>query len=93
MKDNGRHKARGCEQQREIDYEETYSLVLPISTLRFIMALSVREKYNIIKFDIKTAFLYGKLDEQLYIKLPEGFENGNKICKLQKLYTVLSKHH
>lgn len=37
-----------------------------------------------MKFDIKTAFLYGELKEEIYMHPPEGFETGNKICKLQK---------
>lgn len=88
IKDDGRHRARlvvrGCEQQKGVDFNETYSPVLHANLFRLLMALSVLGNYKILKFDIKTAFLYGHLDEEVYIKLPEGFENTNKICKLQK---------
>lgn len=87
-KEDGRKKARlvvrGFEQAYGIDYEDTYSSVVNNSSLRILFALSVKENYFTITFDIKTAFLYGKLDEDVFIYPPEGYNYGNKICKLLK---------
>jgi len=75
IKEEGKYKARlvlrGCEQKEEIDYEEIYSPVINSAPLRIIFALAVKD-YYIVKFDIKTAFLYGEIQEEIYMRLPEG---------------------
>lgn len=85
-KEDGRKKARliarGFEQTYGIDYEDTFSPVVNNSSLRILFALSAKEDYHIITFDIKTAFLYGKLDEAVFTHPLEGYNYGNKICKL-----------
>lgn len=87
-KDNGKKKARlvvrGFQQVQGIDYEETFSLVVNNVSLRILFALAVKKNYSLITFDIKTAFLYGNLDEDVYMYPPEGYNYGNKICKLQR---------
>jgi len=76
---------RGCEQKEEIDYEEIYSPVINSALLRIIFALAAVKDYYIVKFDIKTAFLYGEIQEEICMRLPEGFEEKqSKICKLKK---------
>lgn len=89
-KENGKFKARlvvrGYEQVEGIDYEETYSPVVSNTSLRIMFALATKKDLKLMQFDVKTAFLYGKLDdeEEIYMSVPEGFENQNKILKLQK---------
>ena len=89
-KEDGRRKARlvvrGFEQVHGIDYEETYSPVINNASLRILFALVAKKNYLLTTFDIKTAFLYGKLDEDedVYMYPPEGYNYGNKICKLQR---------
>jgi hypothetical protein len=87
-KENGNFKARlvarGCE-QRIGDYYETYSPVVNTSILRFLLAYAKSTHKTIMTFDVSSAFLYGNLSEELYMKLPEGFEEEQgKICLLQK---------
>lgn len=89
IKEDQKYKARlvvrGFEQEQGIDYQETFSPVINNSSLKVIFALATVNKYEMYGFDIKTAFLYGELDEDIYMKLPEGYnEEKNKICKLQK---------
>lgn len=83
-KDNGKKKARlvvrGFEQVYGIDYEETFSPVVNNTSLRILFALAVKKNYSLITVDIKTAFLYGKLDDDVYMYPPEGYNYGNKIC-------------
>lgn len=87
IKDDGTYKARlvirGCEQKQGIDYEETYSPVISSSALKVVFAIVARRKFHMIKFDIKTAFLYGELDDEVYMYPPEGLDT-DKICKLKK---------
>lgn len=88
IKDDGRYKARlvvrGCEQRHGIDYEETFSPVVNSSSLRTLLAIATKRRDYIVKFDIKTAFLYGNLDEEIFMELPDGYNCNNKICRLNK---------
>lgn len=83
---NRRFKARlvtkGYVQQKGIDYDETFSPVARYDIVRMLLAAS--KKLKVKQFDIKTAFLYGTLEEEVYFEQPEGFENGtDHVCKLK----------
>lgn len=88
IKENGSYKARlvvrGFEQQKGIDYDETFSPVISSCAIRIIFAIAAERNAKIIKFDIKSAFLYGTLDEEIYMHLPQGYEDNNQVCKLDK---------
>lgn len=89
VKSDGSYKARlvirGCQQKYGIDYMETFSPVVNISALRVLFAISALKNFEIKKFDIKTAFLYGDLNEKVFMKIPDGYEQiENKVCQLQK---------
>lgn len=89
IKDDGTYKARlvvrGCEQIFGEDYEETFSPVVGNSATRLLFAIAAQKNYEIIKFDIKTAFLYGQLTEEIYMHIPEAYEDtNNKVCKLNR---------
>ncbi|KAJ9544958.1 LOW QUALITY PROTEIN: hypothetical protein OSB04_024665 [Centaurea solstitialis] len=79
--------AKGFTQTHGIDYDETFSPVAMLKSIRILMAISAYFKYEIWQMDVKTAFLNGKLTEDVYMEQPEGFEdpkNPNKVCKLLK---------
>ncbi|CAB3237590.1 unnamed protein product [Arctia plantaginis] len=84
QKDDGRYRARlvirGFEQEYGLNHEETFSPVINSSSMRIIFALAAAKDYRIIKFDIKTAFLYGEIDEDIFMELPEGYKKTGKIC-------------
>uniref|UniRef100_A0A0A9YCF4 Retrovirus-related Pol polyprotein from transposon TNT 1-94 n=2 Tax=Lygus hesperus TaxID=30085 RepID=A0A0A9YCF4_LYGHE len=88
IKEDGRYKARlvvrGYQQIQGVDFEETYSPVVGSDALRTILALTAKNGYMTKKFDIKTAFLYGFLEEDIYMTLPEGYETNGKISKLHR---------
>jgi hypothetical protein len=71
-----RYKARlvaqGFSQRPGIDYEETYSPVMDVITFRYLVSLVVSEKLNMQLMDVVTAYLYGDLDTEIYMKVPEG---------------------
>ncbi|KAJ9557142.1 hypothetical protein OSB04_011756 [Centaurea solstitialis] len=79
--------AKGFMQTHGIDYDETFSPVAMLKSIRILMAISAYFNYEIWQMDVKTAFLNGKLTEEVYMEQPEGFEdpkNPNKVCKLLK---------
>ncbi|PNF42902.1 hypothetical protein B7P43_G12889 [Cryptotermes secundus] len=89
IKDDGRHKARlvvrGCQQKEgEIDFKDTFSRVVDMHSLRVLFAIAARKNMNMQTFDVKTAFLYGDLEEENYMEIPEGYKNTGKVCLLKK---------
>ena len=77
----------GYSQVEGIDFEETYSLVARLKAIRMFLALSCHKNFKVYQMDVKSAFLNGKLEEEIYIEQPEGFllsENKDYICKLKK---------
>jgi hypothetical protein len=86
-----RHKARlvakGYTQKEGIDYQETFSPVSRKDSLRIVMALVAHFNLELHQMDVKTAFLNGDLDEQVFMKQPEGFAPEGQehlVCKLNK---------
>ena len=86
-----RHKARlvakGFNQREGIDYTETFSPVSKKDSLRIIMALVAYFDFDLHQMDVKTTFLNGNLEEEVYMKQPERFsssEGENLVCKLKR---------
>ena len=86
-----RHKARlvakGFTQRERINYTETFSLVSKKNSLRIIMALVAHFDFDLHQMDVKTTFLNDNLEEEVYMKQPEGFfssEGEHLVCKLKK---------
>ncbi|KAK8621230.1 hypothetical protein V6N13_067671 [Hibiscus sabdariffa] len=83
----GRLVAKGFRQIHGIDYDETFSPVAMFKSIRILLAVAAFHDYEIWQMDVKTAFLNGKLEEDVYMTQPEGFvtpENAGKVCKLQR---------
>lgn len=84
-----RHKARwvvrGFEQREGIDFNETFASVVKPMSYRALFALAAAHDWEIHAMDVKTAFLYGTVEEDIYVEQPEGFEDGSeRVCKLNK---------
>ncbi|RVW57562.1 Retrovirus-related Pol polyprotein from transposon RE1 [Vitis vinifera] len=73
-----RYKARlvaqGFSQRPGIDYEETYFPVMDAITFRFLISLAVSEGLDMRLMNVITAYLYGSMDNDIYMKIPEGFK-------------------
>jgi hypothetical protein len=77
--------AKGYEQIKGIDYNETFAPVVKIQSIRLLLAISVNEGLTLQHVDISTAFLYGEIDEEVYIEIPEGIVvKDDKVLKLNK---------
>ena len=66
--------AQGFSQRLRIDYEETYSLVMDAASFRYLISLAMKENLDLCLMDVVTAYLYGSLDSDIYMKLPNGFK-------------------
>ena len=90
-----RYKARlvaqGFSQRPGIDYEETYSPVVDATTFRFLISLAIRENLDLWLMDVVTAYLYGPLDNEIYMKVPEGIELKNKSSTREQYCIKLNK--
>jgi len=69
--------AKGYSQQEGIDYEEVFAPVARIDTIRLIIALAAQNQWKIYQMDVKSAFLNGYLDKEVYIKQPPGYVMKN----------------
>ncbi|KAH9726106.1 hypothetical protein KPL70_008133 [Citrus sinensis] len=79
--------AKGFTQKEGLDYFDTYAPVARIATIRVLIALASIYQFEIHQMNVKTAFLNGELDEEIYMKQPEGFVmpgQEHKVCKLVK---------
>lgn len=84
-----KYKARlvvkGFKQKKGLDYEETFSPVARLATIRALLSVSAQEKLHLVQFDVSTAFLNGELREEIYMKQPDGFSDGStKVCCLKR---------
>lgn len=77
--------ARGFTQVKGLDYNETFSPTSRYDSIRVLLSIAARDALQIEQFDVKTAFLYGELSEDIYMEVPEGLETqSSKVCKLIK---------
>ena len=79
--------AQGFSQKRGLDYDETFSPVVRFESLRTIIALAVNNGMKLHQMYVTTAFLNSELEEEVYMKQPEGFIVKGKedfVCKLKR---------
>jgi hypothetical protein len=77
--------AKGFTQVQGVDYTDTFSPVPQPSSLRVVLAVATQLGLSLHQYDVESAFLNGKLDEELYMAQPEGFDDGSgRVCKLSK---------
>ena len=83
-----RYKARwvvrGFEQREGIDFNETFASVVKPMSYRAIFAIAAANDWEIHAMDVKTALLYGDVDEEIYVEQPEGFEDGTDRVQIEK---------
>jgi hypothetical protein len=91
MKADGRYRAhlvaKGFTQIPGLDYNETFSPVAHFESLRLMLALAALEDWHIHQMDVKSAFLNGVLDKEIYMEQPQGFittGSETQVCCLKK---------
>lgn len=79
-----RYVAKGFSQIQGLDYDETFAPVVRYDSLRLLLAISANKRWKPRQLDIKTAFLYGILNEEIYMQLPEGFRKEDHVARLKR---------
>jgi len=87
VKHKARLVAKGYAQRHGVDYEEVFAPVARLETVRLILALAAHGKWEVHHMDVKSAFLNGDLQEEVYVHQPPGLLNPRhprKVLKLKK---------
>ena len=85
QKPKARLVARGFTQEPGIDYYATFAPVALMDFVRFLFSIAAVYKLTITQCDVKTAFLYGELNETIFMEQPDGFDDGSdRVWHLQK---------
>ena len=91
--DKKRFKARlvvkGFAQKKSIDFDEIFSPIVKMTSICIVLSIVDTEDFHLENFDVKTTFLYGDLDEEIYMAQPQGFEVKGKENFMYKLKKIL----
>ena len=89
IKHKARLVAKGYAQEHGIDYDEVYAPVTRLETVRLLLALAAKRGWQVHHLDVKTAFLNGDIEEDVYVAQPIGFEKNGKEHLVYKLKKAL----
>lgn len=81
--------AKGYAQQPGVDFNETFAPVARIETIRLVLALAAQLELKVYQLDVKSAFLNGELEEEVYVEQPQGYEVKGKEDKVYRLKKAL----
>jgi hypothetical protein len=93
-----RNKARlvckGYAKIEGLDFDETFAPVARLEAIRIFIAYACHKRFKVYQMDVKSSFLNGDLNEEVYMEQPEGFilsDNPNLVCKMKKALYGLKK--
>ncbi|GJV71407.1 putative ribonuclease H-like domain-containing protein [Tanacetum coccineum] len=75
VRNKARLVAQGHRQEEGIDYDEVFALVARIEAIRLFLAFASYMGFMVYQMDVKSAFLYGEIEEEVYVTQPKGFED------------------
>ena len=88
MRNKARLVVKGYNQEEDIDYEETFVLMVRLDTIRMLLAFACHANFTPFQMDVKNVFLNGFIMEDIYFEQPQGLENfyfSNHVFKLKKV--------
>ncbi|KAJ9538963.1 hypothetical protein OSB04_031696 [Centaurea solstitialis] len=89
IKNKARLATQGYTQEEGIDYDEVFAPVARIEAIRLFLAYASFKNFKVYQMDVKSAFLYGKIKEEVYVCQPPGFEDPRYPDKVYKLNKAL----
>ena len=84
--------AQGFLQQEGVDYNEIFAPVVDSTSISLLLAIANQEDWEMEQMDVVTTFLYGRLDEEVYMKIPPYMNIKDSECKVLKLKGALYGH-
>ena len=87
IRNKARLVAKGYSQQEGIDYDETFAHVARLESIRMFLVYAAHKKFKVFQMDVKSAFLNGELDEEVFVEQPPGFVDPrfpNHVYRLDK---------
>lgn len=84
--------AKGFSQVAGVDYIETFASIAKMNSIRLTLAIAAAHGWDVHQMDVKSAFLHGDLDEEIYMEQPQGFiQDTSLVCRLRKSLYGLKK--
>ncbi|KAI3691993.1 hypothetical protein L6452_31797 [Arctium lappa] len=93
IRNKARLVAQGYTQEEGIDYEEVFAPVARIEAIRLFLAYASYMNFKVYQMDVKSDFLYGSIEEEVYVCQPPGFENPSYPDRVYKLKKALYGLH
>ncbi|GKA00871.1 putative ribonuclease H-like domain-containing protein [Tanacetum coccineum] len=93
IRNKARLVAQGYTQEEGIDYDEVFALVARIDVIRMFLAYASFKYFVVYQMDVKSAFLYGKIEEEVYVCLPPGFDDPEFPDRVYKIENALYGLH
>ncbi|KAJ9546963.1 hypothetical protein OSB04_019506 [Centaurea solstitialis] len=93
IKNKARLVAQGYTQEEGIDYDDVFAPIARIEAIRLFLAFASYKGFKVYQMDVKSAFLYGTIDEEVYVSQPPGFEDPKYPDKVYKLRKTLYGLH
>jgi hypothetical protein len=90
VRNKSRLVSQGYSQKEGIDYEETFAHVAHLEAIRILLAFSVAKGFKLYQMDVKNALLNGFLEEEVYVKQPQGFESAEFPHRVHRLRKALN---
>nr|GEV38643.1 Gag-Pol polyprotein [Tanacetum cinerariifolium] len=87
IRNKSRLVAKGYAQKEGVDFEESFAPVAQLEAVRLLIAYAAHKSFTVYQIDVKTAFLYGPLKEEVYVNQPDGFVDPyhpDKVYRLKK---------